>query len=156
MYVFLYSQLREPIVSWYNKSIPAKTIGYFLIVLAGMFYILWLSEIIPATLNKTIPKSITESGLITNPVHVLDLSVLLPGLIIVAISLLKRKPLGMLLAPVVLTFAFLMDLAIALMVIVMKMKGIETDISGAFVMGLLALFILILLIWFLRGLKLEV
>ena len=62
----------------------------------------------------------------------------------------------MLLAPVVLTFAFLMDLAIALMVIVMKMKGIETDISGAFVMGLLALFILILLIWFLRGLKLEV
>jgi len=153
---FLFSQFNQPIISWFNEKLPVKTVGYFFIVLAGLFYVLWLSEIIPANLNNTTPKTITDSGLITNPVHALDLAVLLPGLIFVAISLLKKKPLGMLLTPVVLTFSMLMDITIGTMVVVMNMEGIESDISGAFVMGLFSVFSLILLIWYLRGVKTKI
>ena len=152
---FLFSQFTKPITNWYNEKIPIKSVASFFIILAGLFYILWLSEIIPANLNNTIPKSITDAGLITNPVHVLDLAVLLPGLIFIAISLLKKKLLGILLAPVILTFAVLMDMTIGLMVIVMNMMGMETDPSLAVIMCLLALLTLGLLIWFLKSLIIK-
>ena len=41
---------------------------------------LWLSELIPASLSGEVPKSVTDAGLWVNPIHVLDLAVLLPGL----------------------------------------------------------------------------
>jgi hypothetical protein len=152
---FLFSQLKEPVVNWYTENVPVKTVGYFFIALSGIFYLLWFSEIIPAILNNTTPKTITDAGLITNPVHVLDLSVLLPGLIFIAVLLLKKKPLGLLLAPVVLTFTVLMDIAIGTMVFVMNMEGIETDFSGTIVMAIMALFSLILLIWYLKSMKVN-
>jgi hypothetical protein len=155
-YAFLYfllSQIKEPIVSWFTERIPVKSVGIYLIVLSGLFYLLWLSEIFPANLNNTIPSSITESGLITNPVHALDLSVVLPGMVIVAILLLKKKSLGLLLTPTVLTFAILMDITIGSLVIVMKMKGMDADFSLAVIMGLLFLFTLGLLIWFFKHIQ---
>jgi len=155
-YAFLYfllSQIKEPVASWYNDRVPVKTVGIYLIILSGLFYLLWLSEIIPANINNITPATITETGLITNPVHALDLSVVLPGMMIVAILLIKRKPLGLLLAPAVLTFGILMDITIGSLMIVMDMRGIETDLSLTVIMGLLALFTLGLLIWFLKSLK---
>ena len=152
---FLFSQFNKPIASWFTDKIPVKTIGIYLIILAGLFYLLWLSEIIPANLSNTTPSTITESGLIINPVHVLDLSVVLPGLMIVAILLLKRKPLGLLLVPAALTFGILMDITIGSLVIVMNIKGMETDLSLAVIMGCMALFTLGLLIWYLKCLLLK-
>ena len=152
---FLFSEIKEPIVTRFIDKVPVKTVGIYLIILAGLFFLLWLSDIIPANLSNTIPTSIAENGLITNPVHALDLSVVLPGMVFVAILLLKRKPLGLLLSPTVLTFTILMDITIGLLVIVMKMKGIEADLSVAFIMGLLSLFTLGLLICFLRSINLK-
>lgn len=152
---FLFSQFNKPIASWFTEKMPVKTIGIYLILLAGLFYFLWLSEIITATLSNTTPSTITAAGLITNPVHALDLSVVLPGLMIVAILFLKRKPSGLLLVPAALTFGILMDITIGSLVIVMNLKGMETDISLAVIMGTFALFTLGLLIWFFKGLHLK-
>jgi hypothetical protein len=152
---FLFSQLEESIIDGFYGKMPIKTVGYFLIAMAVLFYALWLSEIVPANINNTTPKTITETGLITNPVHVLDLSVFLPGLIFVAINLLKKKPWGLVLTPVTLTFMTLMVIAISTMIVVMKMKGIAPDLSGAYIMGVLALFSLILLIWYLVSFREE-
>jgi hypothetical protein len=149
---FLLSQIKESVTYWFNDKIPVKTVGIYLIILSGLFYLLWLSEIIPANISNTTPATIIEGGLITNPVHALDLSVVLPGMMIIAILLLKKRPLGLLLAPAVLTFAILMDITIGTLVIVMDMRGIETDLSITVIMGLMALFSLVLLIWFLKGL----
>jgi len=152
---FMFSQSKEHLTDWITDKSPVKTVGYFFILLAVLFYFLWLSEIIPAILNGRTPASITEAGQITNPVHVLDLSVLLPGLIFIAINLLNRKPWGIFLTPVVLTFLILMTIAIGTMVIVLNMKGLESDISAAMIMGILALFSLFLLVWFIKTIKLK-
>jgi hypothetical protein len=131
-------------------------VGYYFILLAVVFYFLWLSEIIPAILNRTTPTSITETGLITNPVHVLDLSVLLPGLVFVAVNLIHRRIWGILLAPVVLTFLILMNITIGIIIVVMNIKGFEGELSAAIIMGILALFSLVLLVWYLRKLNPKV
>ena len=141
--------------SWFSEKVPVKTVGIYLIILSGLFYLLWLSEIIPAIFSNATPATIIETGLLVNPVHALDLSVVLPGFMIVGTLLIKKNPLGLLLAPVVLTFCILMDITIGTLMIVMNMRGIETDSSLTVIMGLLALFTLGLLVWFLKSLQLK-
>jgi hypothetical protein len=157
-YAFLYfllSQIKDPIASWFSDKVPVKTVGIYLMILSGLFYLLWLSEILPAIFSNTTPATIIETGLLVNPVHALDLSVVLPGFMIVGILLLKKNPLGLLLAPAVLTFCILMDITIGTLMIVMDIRGIETDLSLTVIMVLLALFTLGLLIWFLKSLQLK-
>jgi hypothetical protein len=157
-YAFLYfllSQINEPVVSWFTKKVPVKAAGIYLIVLSGLFYLLWLSEIIPSLINNTTPATIVETGLITNPVHALDLSVVLPGLMIIAILLLKRKLLGLLLVPAALTFSILMDITIGLLALIMKMKGMKSDIFMTIMMGMITLFTLFLLIRYLARIRLT-
>jgi hypothetical protein len=150
---FLFSHIKEPIADWFSGKIPVKTIGIYLIVISCFFYILWLSEIVPAIKSNATPANIIEIGTPTNPVHALDLSVCLPGLLITSILLLRKKPLGLLLTPAMMTFCILMDITIGGLVIVMKMKGLDADWSLTIIMGLLALISATMLVMFLKSLR---
>jgi hypothetical protein len=136
---FIFSSIHENVSEWFEKKVPRISTGIFLIIIAVLFYFIWLSEIIPAILNNTIPKSITESGLPVNPVHVLDIAICLPALIISGIALIKRKNIGLLLAPTMMTFCIFMAVAIAAMVFVMKSKGQEAEYGLTAVFGIIAL-----------------
>lgn len=118
---------------------PDKPVSIFLLVIAGVFYLLWLKEIVPALISGKTPQSIIDAGLMSNPVHVLDLAICLPGLIITAILLLKGRKWGYVLAPAMLVFCVLMTLAIAGMVVVMIIKHIETDMVLAVITGCISL-----------------
>jgi hypothetical protein len=152
-YTFLYS-----VVVQYNKMLPVslernwvhRVIAVYLIVVAILFYFLWLSEIIPAIIQKRIPRSVADAGLFTNGVHVLDLSLLLPGIFITGVLLLKKVQLGILLAPVLLVFFFLMDITIGFLVVLMKMNGLADNAGVAAVMAVLAIISLILLLLFFK------
>jgi hypothetical protein len=58
-----------------------------------IYYPPWLAEVVPALLSGSVPKSIADSGLIANPVHTLDLSIVLPAFMITAVSLYLRRQL---------------------------------------------------------------
>ena len=122
-------------------------------VIAVLFYFIWLSEIIPAILKNATPKSIIESGLLINPVHVLDIAICLPALIITGIALMKKKNMGFLLAPTMMIFCIFMAIAIAAMVLVIKAKGLEANLGLTIVFGLITLISSIFLFLFLRKLK---
>ena len=147
----------------YIRDIPQQTItstlrklsAYYFLTIAILFYFLWLSEIIPAHLNQTLPKSLMETTLPTNAVHVIDLSVLLPGIFITGILLLKKHQLAIFLTPTLLTFFILMNITIATLIILMKKQGLETGLSVAYGMGALTLFSLVLLIIHLRNVRLS-
>ena len=150
---FLFSQLKRPIADWFSEKIPVKAVGIFLIIIACVFYVLWLSEIIPATIANTPPQNIIDTGLPTNPVHALDLSIILPGFAIIAVLLLRRKPIGLLLAPNALAFMILMDITIGALNIIMERRGIETSYAVTIVMAILALVSIGLLTLYLRSVK---
>jgi len=84
----------------------------FLIVTAMLFVFLWLSDIVPALLDGTMPKSAAELDLPTSPVHVLDLGFFLPAVLIVGIQLLRKRPLGYMAGPGLLVFLILTGLPI--------------------------------------------
>jgi hypothetical protein len=155
-YSFIYliaSMITQPINEWYNEQAPVRTTGAYLMACALIFYFLWLSVNIPAGIHNTIPADITQNGLFTNPVHVLDLSFFLPGLVITAILLLKRTSLGFLLAPAVLVFCLLMDITIATLAVVMNQKGIDAGFSVVWIMAVLAAICIYLIYGFFRHLQ---
>jgi hypothetical protein len=131
--------LEVDVSRWYDDRAPVKTAGILQIVVALVFGGLWLSEIVPAMLAGGVPASLTEGGFFTNPVHVLDLSILLPALAMSGYLLLRRHSTGYLLAPILLGFAVLMAAAIAGMIVMMARRGIAIDPGSALVLAAMSL-----------------
>jgi len=125
--------------------------GWFLITVAMLFAALWLMAIVPANLAGTVPSAIKTSGLPTNPVYVIDLSLFLPGQLLVGISLLRRRPLGYALAPVLLTFGVIMPATLATSMVFASVKGLggSLTLGGGFLV--FALMNLAVLLAFLRA-----
>jgi hypothetical protein len=124
---------------WFDEKRSVRLASGFLFMLAVVFALLWLREIIPAMIHHEIPQGTKEAGLLTNPVHVLDLSIVLPGFVIASILLRRRHRVGYLLAPVLLVFAALMSATIGGLMIVMVLKGITASFGLISVFALLTL-----------------
>lgn len=143
---FIHHQIKSPIIIQVNNPLLTNIIGIYFILISSIFYLLWLSDIIPAIVAHKVPASLLEVGLPTNAVQVIDLAVFLPGLFITGIMLLHKKSLAFILAPISLVFFILMDITIGSLMIVMQQKGIETSMAVAIAMGFLSFFSLVLLI----------
>jgi hypothetical protein len=102
---------------------PVKTTAVVLLLMALVTVFHWMSEIIPALLASRVPQAVRDSGLLTETVAALDLAFGAPAFMIAAILLLRRKPLGFVLGPVVLTFLALSSLVLVPMGIVMARHG---------------------------------
>lgn len=143
------------VINWYNGTVPVKTISIYLLVISGVFYILWLGEIVPAIIHQKIPENIIQNGLLTNPVHVLDISLILPAFIITAVLLLKKRNAAFVVAPAMLVFCILMNINIAGLVIAMKWKGMADSFMVAWLMGTLTIITIVMLYIFLRHLRYD-
>jgi hypothetical protein len=150
---FLVSQINERRAKKIYVKIIIKIIALYFLLIACLFYFIWLSEIIPAIIHHTMPKGIIETGLFTNPIQVIDLSVVLPGFFLTAIFLLKKKSIGLWLAPCMLMFCILMDVTIGWLIIVMKRKGVEADYVITIIMSALGVLSIILLTGYLKAVK---
>lgn len=129
---------------WLNN-----TIGLYFIGISGLFYFLWLSEIIPAQLHQVVPSSLDEAGLPTNPVHVLDLAIVLPFIFVTGIRLLMKKENGKLSVPATLTFFALMQSTIGTLNLLLSHNGINVKTAiAAFMYGMSVVSVLLLLIYF--------
>lgn len=99
------------------------------ILVAALFYVMWLSEIIAHLQTGTTPHSIAETGLPSNMVHVLDIGVVLPLFVLTALWLLLDSRFGYLFAPVVLNFTLCMSVALTSMVYFMYVKGVTETVA---------------------------
>jgi hypothetical protein len=113
----------------------AGAVSIFLFGIGVLFSLLWLSEIIPNLVAGTIPRSLVDTQLWVNPVHVLDLALLLPGMIITSFLLWKGKILGYVMAVPMLVFAATMGLGIIAMFILSAREGMSFPIPAAIMVG---------------------
>ncbi|AHB42138.1 hypothetical protein RAAC3_TM7C00001G0276 [Candidatus Saccharibacteria bacterium RAAC3_TM7_1] len=109
----------------YPKASAKKFAAYTIMSIGVLFGLLWLSEIIPALIAGNVPKGVVEAGLWVNPIHVIDLSVVLPGFIITGYYALKNKPNGPFFLAPWLTFSVLMGLSIVAAMILMTVDGVN-------------------------------
>lgn len=149
IFIMLVYQLNgQDIATWINPDAPHRAIGIYFMVIAVLFYLLWLKDIVPAMAANAVPASISDNNLLTNPVHVMDIAIALPGLIVVALLLFKRHKLGLIFAPVFLIFTILLALALIAMVLSLAFHNISEDISIMAIFVILAVFSTIMLMKF--------
>jgi hypothetical protein len=70
--------------------LPRRTTGGFLILVAALFAMLWLSQIAGAITSGQLPKAVSDLNLPTSAVYVLDLAFALPLITLAAVWLLRR------------------------------------------------------------------
>lgn len=129
-YLFLSSVLglhADPLQSDFGALTKARVVSVYLLLVAVLFALLWLSQDIAAILTGRTPQSVTENGLLTNPVHVLDLGFYLPAMIITAILLWRRRFLGHFFAIPLLVFSILTGVGIIAIDVVTGMRGMPTS-----------------------------
>jgi hypothetical protein len=140
----------------FGSRAPVRSTWIVLVVVAALFYIQWLSEDIPAILGGKTPQSLLDAGLPTSPVHVLDMAVLLPAVLVTGVLLSKRRAWGFVLAPVLLTALILLAGGIVTLMSVLQAR----DVSGgswaiAAVFALIGLILLAVALRFSRTLDPE-
>ncbi|GAB3159801.1 hypothetical protein [Microbispora hainanensis] len=104
---------------------PRRPAGWLLIIVAALFTLLWLKDIVPATLAGRLPESVSELALPSSPVHVLDLSFFLPAAFITGVLLLRDRPWAYATAPGLLVFFALTGLPIMVTPFVAQARGDE-------------------------------
>ena len=144
---------RMEVQNGFSHQASVKPVAVFFIILAALFYALWLKDVVPAILKNTLPESVRDYQILVNPVHVLDMSIVLPGLIITSLLLFKKHKYGFVFAPVFLVFITVLAAALIGMAVMMKWKGINEDISVGIIFVLISIFSLIFLIKFFRALR---
>jgi hypothetical protein len=143
-----YQIATQKITSSITYTVLPKIASVFFLVVSLSFYGLWLMDIIPHLRQDEIPPSLAETGLPTNPVHVIDLSVLLPSVFVVGILLWLKKSFAFLLAPVILTFFIIMNITIGTLQILMVESGFADSLSVLWMMAGLSVISVVLLLAF--------
>lgn len=108
--------------AWFTgRALPLT--AWTLMVLATLFALLWLSEIVPDLLAGRGSTSAGDYRVPTNPVHVLDLAIFLPAVFASGVLLLRKDPLGYATAPGQLVFLALTALPIVITPLVADARG---------------------------------
>ena len=155
----------------FAATTKARPVSVFLLLVAVLFALLklkkmpdaggtlldnimlWLNEDIPALLTGKIPQTVMESGLLTSPVHVLDLGLYLPAMIITAILLWRRKLLGYILAIPLLVFNILTGIGIVAAQFAASSKGLAASLGVELFIAAIVVVSLVLSVLFLREVK---
>lgn len=138
---------------YFSENTRARPVSVFLLLVAVLFALLWLGEDIPAILTGKIPQTVVDSGLLTNPVHALDLAFTLPGMFLTAILLWRKNRVGYLFAIPFLVFNIITGAIILASFIVSGVKGLPTSVVVETIIVVIILVSLILSVLFLREVK---
>ena len=134
-----------------KTGFPQRGTTAFLI-LAGLSVFVWLSEIIAFLTSGTPPASLGLKT--TEPTFILDIGIIAPSAFMGAVFLMKKKPAGYLIAPVLLVLNSLIGLVVISQTVFQRMYGVV--ISTAQLIAFAGIFILMSLaaaVLFIKGMQ---
>jgi hypothetical protein len=143
------------VAAHYTSRRALTVVAWFLIVVAVLFGLLWLSEDVPALLAGATPQSVTDMAVPTNPVHILDLAFFLPAVIATGVLLLKRRPFAYTVTPAFLVFLILTGVPILITPVVQSVRGETANWGVVGPIGILTLALLGLLAWLLSTIQTD-
>lgn len=108
---------------YFNEKLPVTFIGSFLLVVSFVFSIMWLGKIVPSIMKDTPPVGLEHYT--TLVIQAMDLGFVIPASILAGIWLMKRRPLGFLLASVMIIKEITLLTALSAMVVFQMLAGIK-------------------------------
>jgi len=135
-----------------SSRVPARGVAIYLLIVAALFFLTWMKDIVPAVLGGTVPSTIREAGVPSNPVYVLDLGFLIPLYVLSAIWILARRGWGYVLAGALLVLNALLGLSIASSALFQHAVDGSVSLVVVPMFGVIALVSIGLGVLYLRGL----
>jgi hypothetical protein len=115
--------------------LPRRTSAWFLVGVAALFGLLWLSQIGAFTFTGQLPADLERTELPANPVYALDLALFLPLAAVAGIGLLRGRPTAAAYAQPMLIWVFLTSAGIVGGFLFAAMAGDEVPIAVSIVVG---------------------
>jgi hypothetical protein len=109
-----------------TKKFPRRGVAIFLFF-AGLSLLVWIMDIVGALVGGTFPVNLGPYT--TEATYVIDLGVILPTAYLAGILVLRRKPLGTLLASVLITVNVSIGLVVASQSIMQALDGIILSLA---------------------------
>jgi len=106
--------------------VPSRAVAGYLMLVAVMVTALWLAEELRALAGGVVPPSVVQLETPTNIVHVFDLGVVLPAMVVAAVMLLRDWPWGYVLAGLLLVKATTIGLWVVVMIWLSARQGFAT------------------------------
>ena len=119
-----------------GPRVPIRLVSGYLILIAVVVGAMWLAEDVTAMVRRAIPPSVTQFETPTNIVHVFDLGIVLPAMVVSAVQLLRRQAWGYVLAGMLLVKAATIGLWVVAMIWFSAREGVRTPAaySGTFLL----------------------
>ncbi|MCS6994995.1 MAG: hypothetical protein NZP74_14355, partial [Anaerolineales bacterium] len=114
MFVLLLRADVDELRARFDERLPARGFAVYVLAASGMFFVLWVGQIVPALFASGRPAFLAGTDLLTSPVHVLDLSTALPISVLGAVWLWQRRGWGFLLTGLMLSMLVIETASIAL------------------------------------------
>jgi hypothetical protein len=114
---------------------PRRVTGGFLIVVAALFAMLWLSEIAGAITSGHLPTAISDLNLPTSPVFSLDLAFAVPLIALAGGWLIRRDRRGRASALAALTFLIILGLSVLAIFAFEAAAGIAVEVPPIVIFG---------------------
>jgi hypothetical protein len=103
----------EGMAARFGPGTHVRAMAGYLVVLAGLFYLLWGRAILPALLDSREPAFLEGTGMATGPGQIIDLAFLLPLTMLAAVRLWQRRSWGFFLGGALLVMMAMESLSIA-------------------------------------------
>lgn len=111
----------------FSKHLPRRSIAGFLFAIGLFLLMLWLGLIVPSLVHGQTPGALENAT--TLVIQVLDLGIIVPVAVLAGVLLLRRAPLGYLLASIVLIKSLTLGTAVSAMVVGQLLAGVSLGIS---------------------------
>jgi hypothetical protein len=121
----------------FSPHLPRRSIAVFLFAVGLFLFVMWLGLIVPPLLRGEAPQALESTT--TLVIQVLDLGVIVPVAFLSGTLLLRRAPLGYLLASIVLVKTLTLGTAVSAMVVGQLLAGVPLGIGDSVGFPLLTL-----------------
>jgi len=126
----------EEAETMFASRLLRRATAVFLLVIAALFALNWLHEILGSVVSGRLPAGLAAAGWPMNPPYVLDLGFVIPIAVLAAVRLLRRQAGGAWLAVSLLVFLPVLSLSVLLMTVYMAIDGQPLQLPLVAVFGL--------------------
>jgi hypothetical protein len=112
-----------------------RAAAWFLVGTGFAMCLFWLAVAIPAVAADTLPDYAIENGYVTSPIHMLDLGIFFPGLIVAGLLLRSGRPYGFVAGPALLVFSVVMTSCLIEQAVALQARGLGSGLEYTIVFG---------------------
>ena len=114
----------EALVQHFSPKLPVRWVSGYMVVVAGFLGFLWLSQVVSFMASGVVPDAVTRSGSPTAIVYAVDLTLMVPAMLLGAVLLWRRQAWGYVLASILTVKGVAYPLALLAMSLFASQAGV--------------------------------